>query len=145
VRLARILVKAAPLRAETEAEARIQKALEAIKSGQSFEEAAKLYSDAPEAADGGLLGEIAEKDLQGDIFDAVLKLDTKEHSEVIRSGGQFQILQVVERNKGKEEKSVPTQAREEAREFLARQKQEARMQSFFTTELLKSHTVDRKL
>lgn len=145
VRLARILVKAAPVRSETEAESRIKKALEELKAGQSFEQVARLYSDAPESADGGLLGEIAEKDLQGDIFDAVLKLDTKEHSEIISSGGQFQILQVIERSRGKETTTVHAQAREEAKEFLTRQKQEARMQAFFTTELLKSHTVDRKL
>lgn len=142
IKVGRILVSTAT-RSEAEAETRAQEARAKIKSGEQFAAVAKIYSDAPEAAEGGSLGLVAEKDLSSEVFNATMGLNAGELSDVIKSDSGFLILQLEERL------STDTTDRaaleEEVRQRLQGRKQQSKLQDFFTTELFKNHTVEKKI
>lgn len=125
--------------------ARINEALEHLRNGESFAKVAKAYSDSPDAAEGGLLGIIATKDLSGDIFEAVSSLKPDELSAVIHTPQGLQVFQVVERFADSENEQDQQRLRDEVRKNLQRQKLEHKMNTFFSAELMKTHAVDRKI
>lgn len=139
LQLARIVIKA------EEPDDTLAKIRAELEDGSDFAELAKEYSIAPEAQDGGVLGEIAEKDLQSEIFDAVFSLKEGETSKTITNQGQHQIFKLLKRTTSQKSESHSSEEREQVRALLSRQKQEARMQAYFSSELIKTHTVDRKL
>jgi parvulin-like peptidyl-prolyl isomerase len=139
LQLARIVLKA------EENDDTLKKVRAELEDGADFTELAKEYSLGPEAQDGGVLGEIAEKDLQSEIFDAVFSLKEGETSKTITNQEQHQIFKLLKRTTAKKTDSINPEEREQVRALLSRQKQEARMQAYFNSELIKTHTVDRKL
>jgi peptidyl-prolyl cis-trans isomerase SurA len=122
----------------------------ALASGESFEEVAKKYSQGANAAEGGLLGVVAEKDLSSHIFDAILSVEPGHHSKPVTTETETQIFFVEERFAAKDsddeevDEKVEEARRDEARKAIQRRKTEERLSSYFGIELNKNHTVDKK-
>lgn len=115
-----------------------------IAAGEDFRAVAAALSESPDASDGGLLGVVAEKDLSPEIFDAVFALETGTMSAVTRTAQGFHLFWVDERF-APEKSEESERLRDEVRRTLLEQKNRSRMESFFTAELYKAHSVDRKL
>lgn len=118
---------------------------EKLSNGENFSELARSHSDSPDAAEGGLLGIIAQKDLSSDIFEAVSALKAGETSKPIKTAQGYQIFMVVEQFTETDESQDQDKIKEEVRKTLQRQKMAQKMSSFFTAELMKTHSVDRKI
>lgn len=115
-----------------------------VVAGENFVEMARAHSEGTAADEGGLLGVLAEEDLSREIFDAVFSLKDGEVSEIIRTPAGYHIFMVEsrfveDRDDGNEK------VREEIRKSLLNQKMQEKMQGFFTTEIYKLHTVDKKV
>lgn len=126
-----------------EARARIGEAKEALSRGEEFSQVAARLSESPDKKDGGLLGIMAEKDLNPEIFDAIFPLKEGEVSGIIETGDGFRIFKI-------EKKFVSSKERDErliaeARGHIEKQKTEEKLTSFFLTDLYKQHTVDKKI
>ena len=115
---------------------------EKLESGASFEELARIYSNSGDAAQGGLLGTIPEAQLSPTILDAVIGLDPGEHSTVVRTPQGLHFFQLVERTSDNQDRG---QLAAEVRESLSKQKMEERLATYFTVELYKRHSVDKKI
>ncbi len=152
LRLRQILV-ASTGRSQEEISARLALIDGDLSSGRGFDEVARQYSDSPDAADGGSLGLIAEKDLSREIADAVLPLKERSHSKPILTAAGSQIFfleQRIGRKEGDSEEDVDEdEVKEalhaEARKLIQQQKTQERLTSFFVTDLYKNHSVDKKL
>jgi parvulin-like peptidyl-prolyl isomerase len=143
VRLRQIVI-ARRNRGESEVESRSREILEALDSGRSFEDVAQEYSDGPEASDGGLLGVVAEEDLAPPVFEALLTIDKGSVSPAVALPDSVRIFKVEERFKDEGE-GLDEQLLAEIRRSLSEKKLQEKMYSFFTSEILKLHHVDRKL
>jgi len=115
-----------------------------IAAGEDFRVVAATVSESPDASDGGLLGVVAEKDLSPEIFDAVFALEPGSVSPVTRTARGYHLFWVEERF-APEKSAESDRLREEVRRTLLEQKNQSRMESFFTAELYKAHSVDRKI
>lgn len=118
---------------------------EKLSDGASFAEMARTHSDSPDAAEGGLLGIIAHKDLSSDIFEAISSLDEGEVSKPVKTAQGYQIFTVLEQFEAEDEDGEKEKLKEEVRKILQREKLAQKMNSFFTAELMKTHSVDRKI
>jgi peptidyl-prolyl cis-trans isomerase SurA len=122
-----------------------------LESGKKFEEVARKYSEGPHSAEGGLLGVVAEKDLSSQIFDAVLSVEPGSYTKAVVSEQETQFFFVEERYKAKdsdedeEDEETLEAKREEARKAIQMRKTEEKLNSYFTVELNKNHTVDKKM
>ncbi len=124
-----------------------------LENGTEFEMLAAQYSNAPDAKEGGDLGMLSEKDLSPEIFDAVIGLDVGETSATVSTPMGFHIFQVVDRKKAEEEENedeietpeVSEEVRAEVRKQLEREKLQSKMATFFESEIMKLHTVDKKI
>lgn len=124
----------------------------ALDSGTKFEEVATKYSEGAHAAEGGLLGVVAEKDLSSHIFDAVLAIKTGSYTQPVVSEAETQFFFVEERYSARDseeeeeedEESIKAK-REEARKAIQVRKTEEKLNSYFTVELSKNHTIDKKI
>jgi parvulin-like peptidyl-prolyl isomerase len=137
-------------RSEDEAKSRVAEIQSALESGESFAEVATRLSDGPHSSDGGLIGTLAEKDLSGDVLDAVQNLKAGSYSAAIEGPQGTQFFFVEERfqsaSEDSESDSSTSEARrEEARRALQQQKTQSRLSSYFVGELYKNHSVEKKL
>jgi peptidyl-prolyl cis-trans isomerase SurA len=126
------------------AKEKILAAREALSSGRKFADIAREFSEAPEAAAGGSLGLVAEKNLHPSILEQVMELKEGEVSEVIANEAGYQIIMLEERTEDGSEEGA-AKLREGIRSTLSREKQEGRMQTYFSSELPAKHSVDRKI
>lgn len=80
---------------KTPAQARVQAqaALDALESGQPFEEVAKQYSDGPMGIRGGDLGLFMEGELGPAVDKVALSLEVGAHSEIFETTAGFHILE----------------------------------------------------
>ncbi len=139
-------------RSSEEIQAKVQAVEEALASGKSFETVAQESSDDPHKTEGGLLGVVAEKDLSGHIFDAILSLDTGKYSKPVVTEGATQFFFVEERYGSREssdeddgdDEAQQKARRDEARKTIQKRKTEEKLSSYFGVELQKNHTVDKK-
>lgn len=76
-----------------------QRALDAIRGGEAFEEVAKRSSDDPNASNGGDLGMLGEDSMNPALLEQVRKLKVGEVSEIFGSDktGGYSIVKVVDR------------------------------------------------
>ncbi|MDH3254781.1 MAG: peptidyl-prolyl cis-trans isomerase [Acidobacteriota bacterium] len=72
-------------------------ALEAVKSGMSFDEAARKYSQGPGAELGGLQGVLGRGDLPPAFAEVIFSLGVGEVSEIVAADYGFHLFQVIER------------------------------------------------
>ncbi|MGI6524716.1 MAG: peptidylprolyl isomerase [Bdellovibrionota bacterium] len=108
-----------------------------------FAEAARKFSSSPEAASGGSLGVVAEKDLAPAVFDAVFSLRIGEVSEVVSSAEGHHIFKVEDRVSDNEDDQK--RLRTEVDQILKQKKLEARLQDYFNVDLFTNHFVDKKI
>lgn len=145
VKLSQILIT--PVAAEEEeALKKIRDIKAELDSGGDFAELAALHSHGSEAPEGGGLGIMAEEDLSPAIFDAIFSLQPGQHSEIVSTGAGFHIFRLDERlveKKGKDKGANPV--REEVRKAILSQKMQEKMNSFFTEDLYRAHSIDRKI
>ncbi len=141
-------------RPEEEVASRVQAVERALADGKSFEKVAQELSDDPHKVEGGLLGVVAEKDLNSYIFDAILSLEAGKYSKPVVTEGATKFFFVEERfgsSGGGENEGVNGDSeaeekarREEARKTIQKRKTEEKLSSYFGVELQKNHTVDKK-
>lgn len=143
VRLRQVVVRREG-RSDEDAEARAKEARERIESGRSFEDVAHEYSESPEAADGGLLGVVAEEDLNPQIFEALLSLSEGEVSPVVALSDSYRIFRIDDRFLDREN-GLDEQLLADIRRSLSEKKMQEKMQTFFTSDIRKLHYVDHKL
>lgn len=129
---------------EEAARAKLEELRAKTLAGDDFGALAAANSEAPNAADGGSLGVVAEKDLSPEIFDAVFALKTGEVSGIISTGGGYHIFRVEERFSG-DEGGDRERLITEVRRMLQEQKTQLRMHTYFTSDLFKQHAVDKKI
>jgi len=113
-----------------------------LEDGKSFSTVAAELSDGPEAKDGGSLGLLSMEDLSSQIFEAVFSLKPGETSAVVKSERGFHIFRMEERFQDKEKDK---KIEEQVREALQREKLKDKAQNFFTSELFKNHSIDKKI
>jgi peptidyl-prolyl cis-trans isomerase SurA len=125
---------------------------EKLSDGEKFDELASSYSESPEATDGGSLGTLPLGDLQEDISLAVQDLDVGDISDITHSPQGYHLFLLEERNEEDtdeveviEETTPSTEKREQIRNALRQKKLETKMAEFFTSELYKLHSVDKKI
>jgi peptidyl-prolyl cis-trans isomerase SurA len=137
-------------RSEDGAKSRVAEIQAALESGESFSDVATRLSDGPHSSDGGLIGTLAEKDLSGDVLDAVQNLKAGSYSAPIEGAQGTQFFFVEERfQSGSEDSesdgSTAEARREEARRALQQEKTQSRLSTYFVGELYKNHSVEKKL
>lgn len=142
LRLSQILVGFSA-RSSAEAENRIKEIRQRLEDGDDFAKLAREYSESAEAAEGGSLGVLAEEDLNPEIFEAVMALKEGEVSDTVVSNNGLHLFQVTERIGEDEEKSSKLES--EVRTVLEREKTSAKAQSYFSSDLFKNHSVDKKI
>ena len=128
----------------------IKELQEKLSDGEKFDELALSHSESPESSDGGSLGAIPEEDLQRDVLAAVHDLDVGDVSDVTHSPLGYHLFLLEERNEAQadveSEKASPSeQQREQIRNALKQKKLETKMAEFFSSELYKLHSVDKKI
>jgi parvulin-like peptidyl-prolyl isomerase len=72
-------------------------ALEAIRAGMSFEDAAGVYSQGPGAELGGMQGELSRSDLPPAFADLIFALQIGEVSEIVAADYGFHLFQVIDK------------------------------------------------
>lgn len=121
----------------------------AIKDGESLEDLVKKWSDSPDKEEGGLLTKVAEKDLAPQIFDAIMGLDEGKVSRVVETPMGYQFFEVISREKHEGDSTSTEEEdpnmRAMVKKQLEKQKMESKMATFFENELLKTHTVEKKI
>ena len=80
-----------------EARGRAQRVLEELRAGADFANMAVTYSDGQKALEGGDLGWRLASDLPTMLADAVLRLETGDVSEPVRSASGFHLVKLVDR------------------------------------------------
>lgn len=145
LKLAQILISTST-RSESDAISLAEKARQRVQGGEPFSSVAQEMSESSEGREnGGLLGIVAEKDLQSDIFDAVLALKPGELSKVVKTPAGVHIFQVLERfEEDKQTHEVDNKLRDEVRRQLSQRKLENKMNAYFSADLAKAHSIDRK-
>lgn len=144
--------------AEAAAQERIESLQERIESGEDFEDLAREASESPEGAEGGLLGTMALNELNPVIYDSIYKLEPGEVSEIAQSPAGYHLFLVEETEESEvdserssddseeEDAGAPDEEqRERIRESLKQAKLESKLSDYFTTELYKLHSVDKKI
>jgi peptidyl-prolyl cis-trans isomerase SurA len=143
VKLSQIVVNTAA-RSPEEALARATEARSLIEEGKAFDRVAEAYSDGAEATDGGSLGVVAEEELSPKVFEALLSVKEGEVTPLVELPDGYRFF-LVEKRYLEKEKEVDEGILAEVRKALSEKKLQERVQMFFTTDLLKLHTVDRKV
>ena len=103
-------------------------------------------------------GMVSESDLSDDILKAIDGLDEGDVSKPVRIGDGIRIFRVNERSDGESEsedergdrigesntEAVSVDRREEVRAIIEQQRMQERMERFFSEEIMKRHSVDKK-
>lgn len=142
LKLRQIMVRTGS-RSDDAAETLIKEIEQKLKDGKDFEDLAVEFSEAPEAAEGGLLDSIAADDLSGEIAEAVTGIKEGEVSAPVRTQAGFHIFKLEERVTGEAENKE--EVTEQVKKVLQQRKMEAKMNNYFSTELFKLHAVDKKI
>ena len=130
IRLQHILVRAGGARTEAEAKNFAEALVEQLKSGKSFEELAKTYSEAAEASEGGEMGWMEKGQLMGSIDEKVFSLNAGELTEPIQSSLGTHIFKALE----KETSSVKplSEVRTRIQDDLFREKTSVRLEKWIS-------------
>ena len=88
---------------------------ERLRSGESFEELARTYSEDPHAQEGGRLGWVRHGELLSELDEALLALQAGEFSAPIQSALGFHLVKVLERRSLSEEQAAASRRETEQR------------------------------
>ena len=115
-----------------------------MKRRRRFGTRARKYSESPEAARGGALGLIDEKDLDPQIFEAIFSLPAGQVSEIVAAGSGFRLFYIEDRisaDKGGDQAKL----HEEVARILKQQKLELKLENYFSSDLYSAYSVDKKI
>jgi peptidyl-prolyl cis-trans isomerase SurA len=129
-------------RTPEEARALLEKAQADLNSGVTFLDVVEKYAEESEKPTGGALGLVNEQELSKPIFNAVLLLKAGQHSEIVETPRGFHIFRVEKRLN---DESATETVRGEVRKRLQSVKVDEKLADFFTNELFKNYSVDKKL
>ncbi len=122
--------------------AKIGEEIEAdIQDGDDFEDIVKKFSDSPDKKDGGLLGVMAISDLSPAVQDTILLLKAGETSEKVENDSQIYFFHVEERLSGDTTETV----KEDVRRMLENQKMQEKLNKYFTLDIYKKHSIEKKV
>lgn len=108
----------------------------------NFKDIAKKYSETQDAAQGGFVGEFELSELSDTIFNAVSNLRENEISKIIDTDDAYYIFQIAKR----ESTSAPTEAeRKAAKERLEEEHLKDSIDSYFSKEIYKNYSIEKKL
>ena len=152
LRLRRILISATD-RSPEDLRTRLALVMEDLNDDKNFGDIASHYSDGPEGREGGSLGIIAEKDLSSEISEAVKGLSEGQNSKPIESEQGIQIFHLEQRigkKDGDDDSEVDPEDIEEAlraeiKKILQQQKTQERVATYFSSDLYKNHSIDKKI
>jgi peptidyl-prolyl cis-trans isomerase SurA len=147
LKLRQIVILAEKYPAETYRQ-RIESVMTAINKGDSFATVAELYSDGPHGKEGGLLGIISEKDLSPQVQAALANVKAGQNSRLLENENSAQLFFVEQRFSGVDEDDRDESMkalREEIRRALQTKSSQQKFTAFLTSELYKTHTVDKKI
>lgn len=142
IQLRQILISGSG-RSSEEARTLINEVKAALDKGDDFAEVAKKYSESPERSDGGFLGVVEEKDLSPQVFDVIFSLKEGEISPIVDAGEGYRIFKVEKRFGGSDEPDERLLA--DVRNEIQKKKMEEKFQSYFTQDLYKQHSIDKKI
>ncbi len=142
-------------RSSDELEKLLEEISERLDDDEDFEEIAPDFRGVTVTESSGM---VAESDLSDDILKAIDGLDESEVSKPVRIGDGIRIFRVNERADGESEdeedrghlagesdtEGVSHDRREEVRAIIEQQRMQERMAGFFSEEIMKKHSVDRK-
>jgi peptidyl-prolyl cis-trans isomerase SurA len=135
-----------PAGAGRDGEARVraaaERAVERIRSGESFESLAKEVSKGPSAEEGGDLGWIRRGTIEKALEDVVFRLETAEVSPVLQAGSGLHVLQAAGRRQGGGRDF--DQVKDEIRERLA-QEQFASYRDQYVAELRRGAAIQVRI
>lgn len=144
IRLRQIFVAKAEKQASA-AKEKVEAAYAQLKDGEEFADIAKQYSESPDAAEGGLLGEVTENELNPSIYQAVSTLEADQFSPIIENEEGFQVFYVEKRLDSEPDLARQSERELEARRVLESQKLQDKMRNYFSVEILKNHSIDKKI
>ena len=107
----------------------------------NFKDIAKKYSETPDAKNGGFLGEFELSELSNEIFNAVSKLNENEISKIIDTENAYYIFQV---SRKESTKKATDEERRAAKEKLEEEHLKDAIDSYFSKEIFKNYSVDKK-
>lgn len=128
---------------KTEAQALelLKKILEELEE-EDFSDVAKKYSEAPNAKDGGALGEFTLSELSSDIFNAVSSLSTGQVSKIVDTENAYFIFKVNQKDiQGK----ATDAEKKAAREQLEEQSIKEAINDYFSKEIYKNYSIEKKI
>ena len=131
-------------RSKEEAEKIAKKVASRIEEGGDFNSLAAEFSESPEGKNGGSLGVIPEDDLSSYIFEAVFNLEEGDVSEPTSSSRGMHVFKVDERFVDDSDEAEE-ELQDEVRQVIKRQKLENLMRDYFTVDVFKNHSVDKKI
>lgn len=114
-----------------------------LAAGEDFGKLAAIYSDAPEAKEGGQLGVMLEADLNPVILGAIENLNPGETSKIVRTNLGWHMFEL--ENRFGEDLPSEQEIREEVKNLLQQQKFDAKLATYLKEELPKNHVIERKL
>jgi len=112
---------------------------EEIEDGDDFEDLVEDFSD--EKKDGGLIGILAVTDLSVQVKDAISKLDVNSISPRVETPDSIKYFFVEERLSGDSDTTV----RDGVRKMLENQKMKEKLQQYFTFDIYKKHSIEKKI
>ncbi|MCX5665940.1 MAG: peptidylprolyl isomerase [Candidatus Omnitrophica bacterium] len=142
VRLKTILIKPNKERGDEAGSLQLLKDIvKRLKEGCEFEGLAKEYSDAPGAADGGMMGYVKKGDLMPQIENIVFSLKEGEITDIIQSPLGYHIFKIDEK-KIRRMRELP-EVRQDIEEYLYREKASQRLKGWIDS-LAKSAYIEFK-
>jgi peptidyl-prolyl cis-trans isomerase SurA len=117
----------------------LKKLEEEIEDGDDFEDLVEDFSD--EKKDGGLIGILAVTDLSVQVKDAISKLDVNSISPRVETSDNIKYFFVEERLSGDSDTTV----RDGVRKMLENQKMKEKLQQYFTFDIYKKHSIEKKI
>ncbi|MGI6680367.1 MAG: SurA N-terminal domain-containing protein [Bdellovibrionota bacterium] len=107
-----------------------------------FKDVAEKYSETLGAKQGGFVGEFELNELSSEIFNAVSNLKEGETSKIIDMANTYCIFKVNSKDAAKE----PTEEeRKKAREKIEEERLKDDINSYFSKEIFKNYTIDKKI
>lgn len=138
-------------KSQTEVERLAWEVTRLIDDDEDFEDIAQIMRKRGVSVDDKELGSLAIGDLSPEIADTVGSLEEGKISKPLLIGTSLRLFRVNDRSEGSEEEDAQSSSegsaerRQEVRAIIEEKRMQERMANFFSEELMKRHSVDKKL